>query len=140
MQMAIQQFNVGVKAAIVQDDKILIVKHATKDFWDVPGGRIDDNESMHDTLARELAEELPGSILNDIGEVICAYRVPNLVFDDGAGLVLIVYRVNVELPDQLQLSDEHSEAKWATLDEAMEIGSHIVKEAVKALAGGRSNK
>lgn len=131
--MAIQQFNVGIKAAIINDNKILIVKHATKDFWDVPGGRIDDNESIHDTLARELSEELPGSKLNNIGQTICAYRVPDLIFDDGSGLVLIVYRVDAELTDPLSLSNEHQDAKWATFDEALEIGSHIVKETVKAL-------
>ena len=131
--MAIQQFNVGIKAAIIHDNKILIVKHATKDFWDVPGGRIDGNESIHDTLARELSEELPGSTLNNIGETVCAYRVPDLVFDDGAGLVLIVYKVDVDLPEPLQLSGEHKDAKWTTFDEALELGSHIVKETVSAL-------
>lgn len=131
--MAIQLFNVGIKAAIVQDEKILIVKHATKDFWDVPGGRIDDNESTQDTLSRELTEELPGSKLNSIGGTVCAYRVPDFTFSDGTGLVLIVYKADVELLEPLQVSDEHSEAKWATFDEAMEIGSHIVKETIKAL-------
>jgi len=131
--MAIQQFNVGVKAAIVRDGKILIVKHATKHFWDIPGGRIDDNESTAETLARELAEELPGSKLNDIGSLVCAYRVPDFVFADGVGLVLIVYKANVDLPESLQISSEHSDIKWASYDEAVEIGSHIVKETVKAL-------
>lgn len=131
--MAIQLFNVGVKAAIIKDDKILIVKHATKNFWDVPGGRIDDNESIEDTLRRELTEELPNSKLNSIGAAVCAYRVPDLTFDDGAGLLLLVYKVDIDLPEPLELSVEHSEAKWATFDEALEIGSHIVKETIKAL-------
>lgn len=131
--MAIQLFNVGVKAAIVKDDKILIVKHATKNFWDVPGGRIDDNESIEDTLRRELEEELPHSNLKNIGATLCGYRVPDLTFDDGSSLLLLVLKVDIELPDPLQLSVEHSEAKWATFDEALEIGSHIVKQTIKAL-------
>lgn len=131
--MAIQVFNVGVKAAIIKDDRILIVKHATKGFWDVPGGRIDGDESTKDTLARELAEELPGSRLKNIGETICAYRVPDLTFPDGAGLLLLVYRVELEVPDPVVLSEEHAEARWVTYDEALEIGSHIVKETIKAL-------
>lgn len=44
--MAIQHFHVGVKAAIVQDDRLLLVKHATEGFWDLPGGRIDGQESL----------------------------------------------------------------------------------------------
>ena len=132
--MAIQLFNVGVKAAILRDDRLLIVKHATKGFWDVPGGRIDDNESIEDTLGREIAEELPNVKLVGIGKSICAYRVPDFTFDDGSGLVLLVYAVDAEYDENnIELSSEHSEMKWATYDEAMEIGSHIVKETIKAL-------
>lgn len=131
--MSIQRFNVGVKAAIIKDNKLLLVKHATKGFWDVPGGRIDGDESIQETLRRELAEELPGSTVDGIAKAVCAYRVPDLRFDDGSGLVLLVYRADVTVPDELPVSSEHSEAKWATYDEAMEIGSHIVKETVVAL-------
>lgn len=132
--MAIQLFNVGVKAAILHDDKILIAKHATKGFWDVPGGRIDDNESIEDTLRREIAEELPNVKLTGIGKSICAYRVPDLILENGGGLVLLVYAVDAEYDENnIELSSEHGEMKWATYDEAMGIGSHIVKETIKAL-------
>ncbi len=132
--MAIQLFNVGVKAVIIKDEKILIVKHATKDFWDVPGGRIDDNESIKDTLKREISEELPNSKIVNIGKIICAYRVPDLILDNGGGLLLLVHEVELDFDDEnIQLSSEHSESKWASYDEALEIGSHIVKEAVNTL-------
>jgi 8-oxo-dGTP pyrophosphatase MutT (NUDIX family) len=132
--MAIQLFNVGVKAAIIKDEKILLVKHATKHFWDVPGGRIDDNESIQQTLERELLEELPGSRLIGIAEVVCAFRVPDIILENDGGLFLVVYKADVEFDNQrIVLSGEHSEAKWASYDEGLEIGSHIVKETIKAL-------
>jgi 8-oxo-dGTP diphosphatase len=133
--MAIQLFNVGVKAAIVNDGRLLVVKHATKGFWDVPGGRIDDNESIDQSLRREIAEELPNATLVGTGEIICAYRVPDVVLDNGGGLLLLVYRANVTFDDNtdIALSSEHSEVKWMTLGEAAEVGSHIVQQTVAAL-------
>jgi 8-oxo-dGTP pyrophosphatase MutT (NUDIX family) len=131
--MAIMKFNVGVKAAIIQNDKLLVVKHRTKGFWDVPGGRIDTEESVQQTLMRELNEELPSHSNASIGDIVCAYRVPGSVIDDETGLLLLVYRVELTLGDDIALSDEHSEVKWMTFDEANQYGSHIVKETVKAL-------
>ncbi|MDB5183956.1 MAG: hypothetical protein JWO07_637 [Candidatus Saccharibacteria bacterium] len=137
--MAITLFNVGVKAAVVRGEKLLIVKHATKNFWDVPGGRIDDNESITQTLTREIAEELPNATIVGIGNVICDFRVPDVTLDNGGGLLLLVHAVELSFDgDDIAISSEHSEAKWATFDEADEIGSHIVKETIKALrAGGK---
>lgn len=136
--MAIQLFNVGVKAAAVQEGRILLVKHATKGFWDVPGGRIDDNESIEETLEREIGEELPNAKLRKIDGFVCAYRVPDLVLDNGGGLVLLVHAVELEFPEGLiEISDEHSEARWVSFDEARDIGSHIVRHTVNALDGER---
>jgi 8-oxo-dGTP pyrophosphatase MutT (NUDIX family) len=137
--MAIQLFNVGIKAAIVNDNRILLVKHATKGFWDVPGGRIDGSESTEQTLAREIAEELPGSRLSEIGEAVCVYRVPDFEFDDGSGLVLVVYRATVDVPHPIMLSKEHSEAQWFGFDEASKVGSHIVRETINALERQRTH-
>ena len=131
--MAIKVFNLGIKAAIVKDDKILLLKH-TAGYWDFPGGRIDDDESIEQTLRREISEETPNATVNNIGEVICAYRIPGDVFEDGMGLALIVYRVDVDFPDNyVEISDEHTETWWATFDEALESGSHVARETVNAL-------
>jgi 8-oxo-dGTP pyrophosphatase MutT (NUDIX family) len=132
--VAIQSFNVGVKGVIVQEGQILLVKHATKGFWDIPGGRIDDDESVEQTLRRELAEELPNGKLNAVGKIVCAFRVPDLKFDDGSSLLLLVYLVDIDFDGMPSVSSEHSEYRWATFDEAAKIGSHIVKEVVKALS------
>lgn len=133
--MAIKVFNVGIKAAIVKDNKILLVKH-TAGYWDFPGGRIDDDESIEQTLRREISEETPNAKVNSIGEAICAYRIPGDAFEDGRGLVLIVYRVDADFPDgHVEISDEHTEVWWATFDEALESGSHVARETVNALRG-----
>ena len=78
---------------------------------DFPGGRMDGNEDFGDTMARELSEELPGSKLVEIGNMIGARRVMKDIQDD-ISLVLIYFEARVALPDLVRLSDEHSEYFW----------------------------
>lgn len=133
--MAIKNFNIGVKAVITDEDRLLIVKHRTKGFWDVPGGRIDDDETIEETLRREIGEELPTASDVEIGDILHARRMPGVTFDDGTGLILIMYRVTAKFPEgEIAVSDEHSEARWATLEEATATGSALLGEIVGALA------
>jgi ADP-ribose pyrophosphatase YjhB (NUDIX family) len=131
--MAIATFHVGVKAVIVRDDKILLVKHKVRGTWDLPGGRIDDSESIERTLRRELKEEL--SIKSDItiGDVVYALRDPSRTSDDGTGVVLIAYAVTLGNEKQLDVSEEHTEIAWMSLDDALVQGSDMVQEIIKQL-------
>jgi 8-oxo-dGTP diphosphatase len=48
-----------VCAAIIQDDKILMVRHKHKgrEYWTLPGGGIEEGESHEQALVREVFEE-----------------------------------------------------------------------------------
>jgi 8-oxo-dGTP diphosphatase len=132
--MAMKHFFVGVKAIIAQDGKVLLLKDSSRpDFWDVPGGRIDDNETIEQTLLRELHEELPNHQNPKIGKLINAYRVPGSIKDD-LGLVLLFYKVDVELPQDVQLSDEHTAYEWVSFEEAIARGSDGIKSTMRRLA------
>lgn len=56
-------FYVGIKGVIVNDGKVLMLRAnaalGRRDIWEIPGGRIDDEENIEQTLRRELQEELP---------------------------------------------------------------------------------
>ena len=47
-------------AVLLRDDdgRVLLVEPAYKDYWELPGGAVDADESPYDAAARELKEEL----------------------------------------------------------------------------------
>ena len=132
--MSMKVFYVGVKAVIRNDsDQILLLKDSSKDnFWDVPGGRIDDNETIEQALLRELSEELPGHGEVSIGKILHAFRVPGSIKDD-TGLTLLFYEVKIDLHRDIELSQEHTEYKWLDLAEAEKIASNGVVSLIRAI-------
>lgn len=130
--MAMTIFNVGIKGVIVHDGKVLLVKGEKegRNFWDAPGGRIDDNETIQETLMRELNEELPGIQNVEIRELLSAFRVPGMPLGD-RGLVLLFYRVTAEFPDEITLSDEHDYFEWVPVNELEVKAARGIAEAAK---------
>jgi 8-oxo-dGTP diphosphatase len=128
-----KQFYVGIKAIIRDGDNVLLLKHAKKGFWDVPGGRIDGDESFHDTLKRELNEELPGIKNPKISQFITASRIP-VNLDGDTGLVLLFFDVSAQFPSGITISEEHSEYRWTPLEEAKANVSEGVRAALQELA------
>ena len=131
--MSMVIFNVGIKGVIQAGDKILLV-HGGKDrsFWDTPGGRMDDDETVEQTLRRELQEELPGIENIEVHEILYANRIPGLALGD-KGLFLVWYRVTADFPYGVHLSDEHESYKWCTKAEARELLSVNTREVVDKL-------
>ncbi|MGB4759438.1 MAG: NUDIX hydrolase [Candidatus Saccharimonadales bacterium] len=128
-----KHFYVGIKAIIIRGDKVLLLKDSSRpDFWDVPGGRIDDNESIEQALLRELKEELPSHSNPRIGELLNAYRIPGSIKDD-LGLVLLFYRVDIDIADAIALSDEHTDYEWVSFEEALKRGSDGIKSTMQKL-------
>lgn len=112
MPREVQRFEVTLKAFIVRDAKVLLVREADTGYWELPGGRIDVGEEWlpHETvLAREIAEELGPSleVTPTAATVTWTRQRPT---DDG--FVFAVGRVCLYAGGELRLSDEHSEFAW----------------------------
>jgi len=44
----VKKFFIGVKAVIVQSERILLLeRNCSQPFWEVPGGRVDENETSN---------------------------------------------------------------------------------------------
>lgn len=126
--MTEQKFHVGVKALILNDEnKILVLKtnpkeagHYHPEHWDLPGGRIKTGDSIEKTLRKEIEEELGISaieILEPFDTHISNLKIP--VDNEMVALLMIIYKC--KLPDnnvKFNLSFEHLEYKWVSVDEA----------------------
>jgi 8-oxo-dGTP pyrophosphatase MutT (NUDIX family) len=117
----IKDCHVGIKGIVRMGDSCLVLQNGSgaDAYWDVPGGRIDDDEALPETLTRELREELPGIKEFSIGEVVGAYRLPKNIVDN-RGLVLIFYKVDAESFD-VTLSNEHVGYRWVTKETVSEL-------------------
>lgn len=51
-----------VAAIIIKDKKILLAKDARSNFFSIPWGQVEENESHEDALIRELQEEMKASM------------------------------------------------------------------------------
>ncbi len=124
----IKTCNVGVKGVIRVGDSVLVLKKEGSEsaYWDIPGGRIDDNETLEETLRRELHEELPTIGEYRVGEVLSAYRLSKNIKDDTA-LVLVFYAIYAD-SFEVSVSEEHMDSRWVTkgtVTELLSSGIHI---------------
>lgn len=130
-----KNFYVGIKGVIVRDGKVLLLKtnpeHEDRgDRWEMPGGRIDGDETVLQTLKRELKEELPNIQNIRAGELLSIYRIQKDIWGD-ISLVLVYYRVEAEFDgSEPKLSEEHLEYKWADQATALELVEDNTKEAI----------
>jgi 8-oxo-dGTP diphosphatase len=131
-------FYVGVKGLIENEEgKILLLKAdisnhklVTTAYWDVPGGRIENGQTVLEALAREIEEETGIVKVNDTQffmGVISNHEVP-LPDGSNGGLVLMVYKVSVPKDSVINLSPEHTEYEWVDKAEAAERLSHKYPE------------
>jgi len=52
-----------IDGLIIKDGKLLLLKKFTKDYYETPGGKLKENESLEDCLKRELKEEIGIGVL-----------------------------------------------------------------------------
>lgn len=102
--------------------KLLFLKRAPKkprpDTWCIPGGKLEVGETPLMAAIRETDEEIGVSLdekgLEDVGTVYI--RLPHVDFT--------FYRFRTVLKTRPKLTlalDEHVEAKWVTLEEALQL-------------------
>ena len=115
-----QTFNVGVKALIVQDDKVLVLKRKDHPVWEFPGGRINKGEGIKRALMRELAEEIPEPAEYSEGTIIHA-EPPDFELPNGNRLLLLFFAVQATLPPNIAPSTEHEEVRWVNLRELQDL-------------------
>ncbi|HEU0050996.1 MAG TPA: NUDIX hydrolase [Patescibacteria group bacterium] len=123
-------FHLGIKALIQNaEGKILLLrvnpaelkKFSGEPYWDIPGGRIHQGESIEGALKREVFEEtgLTVTSLESFIMVLSPIRIP--VEKGTVGLVLSIYLCSVAHSDSVVISPEHTEARWFNPIEAARL-------------------
>ncbi|HEX4774297.1 MAG TPA: NUDIX hydrolase [Candidatus Saccharimonadales bacterium] len=113
--MAVQTFQVGIKALIRNDDGNILMVHIPEwsgnpAHWDLPGGRIDGGESFDETLRRELKEEIGVDYSGKpklLTTLLTKITIP--IGDTRLPLVFVIYEVKLPSSTVVKLDPESAE-------------------------------
>lgn len=132
-----KNFHIGIKALIVKSGKVLALKDASRyRGFDLPGGKIDEGETFHQALKRELFEEL-GVNTFKIGPLVHVYERTDYE-KQNASLMLICFKVEATI-SEITLSHEHTGFEWISkkdlvkMDDKLFRNGEIKKALVKVL-------
>lgn len=115
-------YRVAVRVLIVQDDKVLLVKEASDDWWAFPGGGVDHGETVESSLVREVEEELgvPAAEVSSDFQIV-HYNIGNVV--NAVPRMNLYFKASV--PEKLLEQTAHvAEWKWFTKKEFMQQDLH----------------
>ncbi len=122
----------GVRLLIYNNDRLLILKRAGSDkndsnLWDIPGGKIENDENIFDAIKREVLEEtgikLSSPNIKDLHSLIFED------FDNGGKLVIAVFTCESET-SEIQFNAEHSEYRWVN---PKELPTHQLGRVLQSL-------
>lgn len=123
--MTIGRFRGGIAAVIrSQEGRYLLLRRsAAKDYaagvWECVTGRVDQGEGFEDALHREVREELGVGVRIDlILGTTHFYRGEARPENELIGVVCLC---SLDDPMAVRLSAEHSEHRWVTAGEALEL-------------------
>ena len=114
-------YHLGVKAFIQDNDgKVLLLQRG---YWDLPGGRIQERETVEETLRREVAEEtgiVDFEMVSPLDTIISDVEIP-LKEGGSVGLILSIYACRIQKPIEISLSTEHTNYSWVSPEEACSL-------------------
>jgi len=130
--------NIVVGAVIVnKNNEILIVKRKEDDFmggfYEIPGGNSEENESIYDTLIREIKEETN----LDLSKVVSYIDYFDYLTDGGKKCRQFNFKINVK--DGIIILTEHDDYKWLNINEIENI-DRMSKEVRNTLLIYRFNE
>jgi 8-oxo-dGTP diphosphatase len=113
---------------INSEGKILLLRRSETDDrrplqWDLPGGMMDDGETLEQGAVREVEEESGVEIISQPLVVFSKAEVAS--WDDqnghhGRNVIRIYFVAHVESPE-ITLSYEHDQSEWVTFEEAFNL-------------------
>lgn len=119
------------KAFIFFEGKLLIVKRSKNsrypNVWEIPGGRLLDNETIENGLKREVKEEVGLNV-----NVTFPLNVHHFKRSDNQEIHMISFLCDTTENSPV-LSEEHEDFSWVSLDEAKNKLHDLYQEELKTL-------
>lgn len=115
------ELQVGVKAFLRNPEgKYLLMRRSDletvgKRKWDIPGGRMEAGAPILENLSREIMEETQLVMTS----VPSFFDIQDLIWHDGRHVVRILYTGTID--GTPILSHEHTEYKWFTVEEMLQL-------------------
>ena len=125
----INELHFASKCVILnKENKFLVLRRTNysncgRDKWDFPGGSVNQDEDVNESIKRELREELQIEIENPkVFKISSGKGIPSGQFI----FVLFASKI-LNVKKGIKLSNEHSEYKWISLDEIDDYDFYLRK-------------
>ena len=131
--------------AIVNDNRILMLKRTDNSKWTLPGGTLELNESLIDCAVREVKEEAGINVV--VKDIIGTYTDPNIRIEYSDGEVrrefTIVYYGEANTTT-IEIDNESEEYKWISIDEVQmypmaDSQKRRLRDVVEYITTGKKN-
>jgi 8-oxo-dGTP pyrophosphatase MutT (NUDIX family) len=124
--MSIGRFHAGIAALIWSpqiEQYLLLRRSEDKDYargaWECVTGRVDQGEGFEDALRREVCEELGVGV--QIEHILGTTHFFRGVPTPENELVGVIYLCSLADPTSIQIGSEHSEYRWLSADQALDL-------------------
>src|SRR5215469_13238479 len=111
----VRAFPVSVKAVLVRDGRVLLLKNEREE-WELPGGKLELGEEPPACVAREITEETGLPVTT--GPILDAWQYH---IREGRDVLIVTYGCHSASSESPRLSDEHKELGFFTEAEAADL-------------------
>lgn len=122
------------RAIILHNNKILLVKHRGRDFYSLPGGKVDPGEDIQTAMVRELKEELNRDAIIEQMLFVHEFQYP-----EGKLSLEFFFRIQNGEDFLGELNGDFAEKElaeitWIPVDEVQNIMPPFLKEKIKNIS------
>ncbi len=120
------KIEVHVAGIVFDNDKVFVLKRSPArrlypDLWECGGGQVNPGENFEEAIVRQLREEA-GIECKPIG-ILETYEIlaPDLDQKKIPGIRFVCEFLGYTYGEEPKISEEHTEGKWISIDEADEL-------------------
>jgi len=115
-----------------EQDELLLLKPNYKDYWSIPGGTIDENESPRQCCLREIKEEI-GLELSEITFLCVDYKSASEEKPESLQLIFYGGALNAGQIKKIKIQeDEIDEFKFIAVNEALPLLNESLRKRIQS--------